>query len=192
MNKSIRITFDKNIRKLDDSALNDDNVDALIRLRNNNINGADIAFDATLDINYPIITIDPVENFNSEQIIFVSISPVEDNSNNASPDTSITFTAAAVTTITFSPADEAVAVPSNSNITLTFNKPVRKRDNSAITDNNVDELITLKETNENGAALSFDAYINLTKTIITIDPTNDFTSQQKVYVAIGSLSLIHI
>ena len=186
VNKSIRITFDKNIRKLDDSALNDDNVDALIRLRNNNINGADIAFDATLDINYPIITIDPVENFNSEQIVYVSISPVEDNSNNASPDTSITFTAAAVTTITFSPADEAVAVPSNSNITLTFNKPVRKRDNSAITDNNVDELITLKETNENGAALSFDAYINLTKTIITIDPTNDFTSQQKVYVAIGS------
>ena len=186
VNKSIRITFDKNIRKLDDGALNDDNVDALIRLRNNNASGADIPFDATIDNNYPIITIDPIDNFNSEQVVYVKVDKVEDNSNNASRDTTITFTAAAVTTITFSPADKAVAVPSNSSITLTFNKPIRKRDNSAITDSNVDELITLKETNENGAILSFNAYINLTKTIITIDPTNDFTSQQKVYTAIGN------
>ena len=186
VNKSIRITFDKNIRKLDDGELDDDNVDALIHLRNANANGADIPFDATIDKNYPIITVDPIDNFKSEQIIYVSIAPVEDNSNNASPDTSITFHAAAVTTITFSPKDGAVDVPSNSSITLTFNKPIRKLDNSVITDSNVDELITLKETNENGALLSFDAYINLTKSIITIDPTIEFTSQQKVYVAIGN------
>ena len=186
VNKSIRITFDKNIRKLDDGALDDDNVDALIHLRNTNASGADIAFDATIDKNYPIITVDPFDNLKSEQIIYVSIKPVEDNSNNASRDTSITFTAAAVTTITFSPADGAIDVPSNSSITLTFNKPIRKLDNSALTDSNVDELITLKETNENGAPFSFDAYINLTKSIITIDPTIEFTSQQKVYVAIGN------
>ncbi|MGY8815947.1 MAG: Ig-like domain-containing protein, partial [Gammaproteobacteria bacterium] len=186
VNKSIRITFDKNIRKLDAGALDDNNVDALIDLRNNNAAGADIAFDATIDKNYPIITIDPIENFKSEQKVYVKIAKVEDSSNNASRDTTITFTAAAVTTITFSPADKAVAIPSTSNTTLTFNKPIRKRDNSTITDDNVDELVTLKETNENGAILSFDAYINATKTIITIDPTNDFTSQQKIYVSIGN------
>ena len=101
-------------------------MDALIHLRNANANGADIPFDATIDKNYPIITVDPIDNFKSEQIIYVSIAPVEDNSNNASPDTSITFTAAAVTTITFSPMHGAVDVPSNSSITLTFNKPIRK------------------------------------------------------------------
>ena len=186
VNKSIRITFDKDIRKLDAGALDDNNVDALIDLRNNNAAGADIAFDATIDKNYPIITIDPIENFKSEQKVYVKIAKVEDSSNNASRDTTITFTAAAVTTITFSPADKAVAIPSTSNTTLTFNKPIRKRDNSTITDDNVDELVTLKETNENGAILSFDAYINATKTIITIDPTNDFTSQQKIYVSIGN------
>jgi hypothetical protein len=45
-------------------------------------------------------------------------------------------------------------------------------------DTNVDGLITLKENNDSGADISFDATINDEKTIITINPVNDFTADR--------------
>ena len=47
-------------------------------------------------------------------------------------------------------------------------------------------MITLKETDENGSDLAFSATINSTKTIITINPTSNFSSQQVIYAAIGA------
>ena len=47
-------------------------------------------------------------------------------------------------------------------------------------------VITLKDTDQNGIDLTFSATINNAKTIITIDPTNNFTSGQKIYAAIGA------
>ena len=87
-------------------------------------------------------------------------------------------------TVTFSPADGATDVTSSSNVKLIFNEAIRKIDDSALTDDNVDALISLKDTDENGSDIAFDATIS--GNVITINPTSDFNSNQKVYVAIGS------
>ena len=87
-------------------------------------------------------------------------------------------------TVTFSPVDGATDVSSSSNILLMFSEAIRNTDDSALTDSNVDALISLKDTDANGSNIAFEATI--TGNVITINPTNDFSSSQQVYVAIGS------
>jgi len=89
--------------------------------------------------------------------------------------------------IVFNPLNGSVGVALNTIITLTFNEAIRKAsDDSEITNSTVDDLITLKLTNSSGATIAFDATINAGKTIITINPTSDFTGEQVIYVAIDA------
>ena len=74
----------------------------------------------------------------------------------------------------------------SSNITITFNEVVRKTDDTALSDSNVDGLITFKNKDANGTDIAFDATINDGKMVITINPTTDFISEQVVYIAIGA------
>ena len=87
-------------------------------------------------------------------------------------------------TLTFSPANGATGVASDANIMITFSEAVRLLDDSALSDTNVDALITLKDTNSSGSDIAFDATIS--GNVITINPTGDFSSEQTVYVAIGA------
>ena len=86
--------------------------------------------------------------------------------------------------VTISPAGGATGVSSSSNITLDFDETVRNIDDSALTDANVDALITLKNTDAYGTDIPFDATIS--GNVITINPTTDLSSAQMVYVAIGA------
>ena len=51
---------------------------------------------------------------------------------------------------------------------------------------NVASLIALKGLDETGSDIPFTATINRAKTVITINPTSNFVSQQVVYAAIGA------
>ena len=59
-------------------------------------------------------------------------------------------------------------------------------DNTILTSDNVDALITLKDSNAQGIDIPFDATINDDKTVITIDPNTDFLSEQIIYYSISS------
>jgi methionine-rich copper-binding protein CopC len=189
VDSNIALTFNEAVRNIDDSALSDSNVDSLITLKATNSSGSDIAFDATIDSDKEIITINPTSDFDSEQVIYVAIgATVEDSSGNANTASSITFTAidSITPTLTFSPVSAATNVANDSNITITFTEAIRNTDDSALTDSNVDNLITLKETNSSGTDIAFDATIDSEKKIITINPNSDFSSEQVIYVAIGT------
>ena len=77
------ISFNEAVRLLDNSAITNTNVDALLELRLGDANGAAVPFDATITGN--IITITPTTLFNTSQLYFVALLPntVEDLSNNA-------------------------------------------------------------------------------------------------------------
>ena len=194
IDSNITITFSEVMRNTDDTALTDSNVDSLITLKATNSSGSDIAFDATIDSDKKVITINPDSDFSSEQVIYVAIgATVEDDANNAISASSATFTAREIgstdttaPTITFSPADSATAVAVDSNITLTFTEAIRNIDDTELTDSNVDSLITLKLTNSSGSDIAFDATIDNAKRVITINPNSDFSSEQVIYVAIGT------
>ncbi len=89
-------------------------------------------------------------------------------------------------TVTISPANGATDVSNDANITLTFNETIRYLDDSTIRDNNIENnnIITLKDTNASGADIAFDATIS--GNVITINPDNDFSSEQVVYAAISA------
>ena len=189
IDSNITLTFNEAVRNIDDTALTDSNVDTLITLKTTNSSGSDIAFDATIDSDKKVITINPTSDFSSEQVIYVAIgATVEDSSGNANSASSATFTVidSITPSLTFSPVDSATNVAIDSNITITFSEVMRNTDNSALTDSNVDSLITLKETNSSGSDIAFDATIDSDKKVITINPDSDFSIEQVIYVAIGA------
>ena len=184
---NITITFDEAVRKTDDMELTNSNVDSLIMLYD--ASGADIAFDATIDANKKVITIDPTYNLSYSQTVYVAISAsVEDSSGNPITASYATFTTVQNTTtaptVTFSPADGDTGVPISDNITITFDEAMRKTDDNPLTNSNIDSLITLNDAS--GASIDFDATIDINKRVITIDPTYSLSNLQTVYVAISA------
>ena len=184
----IYISFDEEIRLIDNSDINNINVDNLITLKDTNSSGADISFDASINADNKVITIDLTNDLSSEQIVYVGIgSTVEDSYDNAISNSFAIFTVGDSLPPTVSiDAVITASIATNSDITFTFSEPVRNLDDTEITNLNVGSLITLKDTDANGTDLSFTASINSAKTVITIDPTNNFTSGQIIYAAIGA------
>ncbi len=189
VDSNVTLTFNEAARNIDDTALSNSNVDSLITLKATNSSGSDIAFDATIDSDKEVITINPTSDFSSEQVIYVAIgATVEDSSGNANTASSITFTAidSITPTLTFSPLNGATDVLEDTMVELEFSEAMRNTDDSALTDSNVDSLITLKATNSSGSNIAFDATIDSDKKVITITPDSDFSSEQVIYVAIGT------
>ncbi|MDB4133276.1 BspA family leucine-rich repeat surface protein, partial [Amylibacter sp.] len=87
-------------------------------------------------------------------------------------------------TVTFNPSNGTSSFSNSGNITITFNEGVRLLNNTALSNTNVDALITLKDTNSTGSDRAFDATIS--GQVITINPSSDFLSSQVIYVAIGA------
>lgn len=96
---NITIAFNEAVRLLNDAAIDNTNVDALVELRLNNASGTLVPFDATISGN--TITIDPTSNLANNQTYYVALRPntVEDLSGNAvTTTTSSSFTTIAVQT----------------------------------------------------------------------------------------------
>ena len=89
-------------------------------------------------------------------------------------------------TVSFSPVNGSAGIGVSGNITITFSEAVRNIDNTELTNNNIDSLITLKLNNASGSNINFDATINTDKTVITINPASNLYHSQAVYVAIGA------
>ena len=180
------ISLSEPVRKTDDSALDDTNVDALITLKIDDINGASLPFDAEVKLSRKKITVAPDNNFTSEQVIYYCIDPVEDESGNATSQTCATFTAEdiAAPTITIDPADLAIDVPVEKIIKLTSSEALRRVDDDPLDDTNIDNFITLKENSSSGPNILFDATIHVNEDTIYVDPTNNLKSKSQVYVAI--------
>ena len=87
--------------------------------------------------------------------------------------------------MTFSPADGATVVAISINITITFDEAVRNTDDTPLTNSNIDSLITLKDYTS-GADIAFDATIDLSKRVITINPQDNLPTLRSVYVYIGA------
>jgi len=194
---NIIITFSEAVRNIDNTVLTDSNIDSLITLRLNNTYGTNIAFDATIDTNKKVITINPISNLFYSQAVYVAIgATVEDSAGNPITAANATFTTGGsgdyggtdttAPTVTFSPVTGATGVAISDNITITFSEAVRNIDNTVLTDSNIDSLITLRLNNTYGTNITFDATIDANKKVITIDPTNNLPNSQAVYVAIGA------
>jgi hypothetical protein len=98
------ISFNESIRLVDNSAINNTNVDGLVELRLNNASGTLVPFDATISGN--VITVIPSALLTAGQLYYLALLPntIEDESNNA-----ITITSSA----TFTTGNPSVSLASN-------------------------------------------------------------------------------
>jgi len=148
--------------------------------------------DGQVSISGAVVTINSTANLSSSTSYYVQVAStaIEDTSGNAyagiSDTTTLNFTTVdtAAPTATFNPLNGATDVAVDANITITFNEAIRLVNDSALTDSNVDALITLKDTNSSGSNIAFDATIS--GNVITVNPSSDFSASQQVYVAIGT------
>ena len=185
----ITITLTELIRRADNTNLDNTNIDALITLRETDALGTAVTFNATINAGDNIVTIDPTPTLKSNQLYYVAITGVEDGNNNLiSPDPAfITFTTgdSQPPVPTFNPADASNGHSVSGNLTITFNEPIRKLDDSPITPGDLATLVELKITNDAGVGVGFAASIDVTNTIITIDPTLNLTGGQLYYLEIN-------
>ena len=86
--------------------------------------------------------------------------------------------------VIYTPADGITGILVDVEIELSFSQAVRLIDDSPITD--PASLITLKETDANGADVSFSAIINDENNLITITPDDNLAYEQDYYVALGA------
>lgn len=186
---NIIITFNEPIRNLDNSVLDNTTIDGKITLKLTDALGANIPFNATINGGLTQVTIDPTSALPDLSTIYVSIANVEDNFDNAITPQSITFTTTDGTppVISFNPTNGSNDVTISADLTITFNEPIRRLDNTTFDDTNIDALITLKVGNAGGANFAFNATIDVTKTIVTINPNSNFATNQQYYLAIGSV-----
>jgi hypothetical protein len=96
MGNDLTITFGEAVRNTDGSAINDSNVDQLVTLRYNGINGTDIPFDATINAGKTIITVNPDVDLEPMASVYLAIgATVEDANDNIISAASSTFTTSA-------------------------------------------------------------------------------------------------
>ena len=180
---NIILTFDENIQAGTGNFTLFDSADNVVE-----------AFDVTTDVTIAgaTVTLNPAADFGSLAGYYVQVasSAIDDASGNSyagiTNKITLSFTAADsnAPVLTFSPANGATGVTANSNITVTASEAIRLLDNTSLSDTNVDALVTLKATNSSGANIPFDATIS--GSVITIDPSSDFSTLQQVYVAVGA------
>lgn len=186
----IIITFNEAVRKIDDGAITSGDLNTLVELKLTDNAGALVPFTANINGLRTVVTITPSGNLTSNTQYYVEMNPVEDESNNATTTTSITFTTgdSLPPQVTFNPANGATNVSAVGNLVLTFNEPIRKLDNSAVTPADIQGgLVELKLTNNGGATVPFTATINGTNTEITINPNSTLAHNQVYYVEMNPI-----
>ena len=186
VDSDITITFDEKIRNEDDSALDNTNVVGLITLKKNDATGDDIAFDASINSDNTLITINPTNDFSAELRVYVAIgATVEDEADNTIQPVNITFTTVDNTapTATIDPANAATGIAPSSNITISLSEPGRKTDDSALDSS----VVTLKKTDTSGDAIAFTTSVDAAQKVITVTPSSGLGSSQTVYVCVNGV-----
>jgi len=90
---NLTITFSEAVRNIDNTELTNSNIDNLITLKLNNASGSNINFDATINTDKTVITINPASNLLYSQAVYFAIgATVEDSADNTITAADATFT----------------------------------------------------------------------------------------------------
>ena len=168
---NITITFSEAVRNIDDTVLTNSNIDSHVTLKLNSHDGQNVTFDATINENKKVITIDPASKLFYSQNVYVAIdATLEDSEDNV-----ITASDASFTT-TMDPSLEAF-YPFNGNA----NDESGNLFHGQLGDN---------VTNSKFPTLTTDRFGNANKAF-SFDGTNDYIALNK-YVTYNSISEITV
>jgi hypothetical protein len=190
-NAALTISFDQAIYTIAGGATTFTNttIDDIITLKLTDNAGADVAFDATINLTNDVITITPDANFNGLTVYYYAISDqYTDDADNqgAAGNASFTTIDDAAPVVTITPTSGASDVSRDIKIAIEFDKAVRKLDDSPVVNDDLATMITFKETNASGADVTFTATINAEKDSISVVPTATLSEGQTYFIEIAA------
>jgi methionine-rich copper-binding protein CopC len=145
---NITITFSEAVQNVDNSVLTDSNIDSHITLKLNNASGSNISFNATINTEKTVITINPTSNLTNSQAVYVAIgATLEDYTDNP-------ITAANASFTTESSTDSTLiahyAFEGNLNDNSSYNRHLTEAQGSQITYSDINS-----QYNKSGQAALF-------------------------------------
>ncbi|MCF6183059.1 MAG: Ig-like domain-containing protein [Bacteroidales bacterium] len=166
----IKISFNQYMRFIDNSEITSDNISAFITVTDPSNNP--ISYTAVINDSKSIITITPDTYLPESSLITVTVNDaqIEGINNIALSGKTSSFTTGLYpdANAVFSPSDGADNIDYDTNITITFDDPMKKTDDSEITNADISSFVTL--TDQTKGDITFTGTINYNKTKITIDP----------------------
>ena len=160
---------------------------AVLTLKFDDANGADIAYAASIDSTGQVVTIDPAQDL-ADGDVYVAVSAgYYDAAGNRGAAANATFAVdTTVSTPKFDPADGATTRSAATDVTLTFAEPIRRTaaGGEFATHAELAGVLTLKSDSAVGADIPYAASIDVAKQVVTIDPTDDLADGD-VYVAVS-------
>ncbi len=186
--QDITLTFSEAVSKdADGTAFADADLAGILTVKSTDANGTDIAYTATIDTDNDEITIDPAADL-ADGVVYVAISDgYYDAAGNQGSAANVSFTVVTPVefVVTSSPAKQETVTDNTMDISLTFNRPVyRDRNGTVFTTKDLASFIVLRTDDAYGYAIPFEAQMDSTNTVITIDPTDSLVDGD-VYVAIS-------
>lgn len=179
------ITFNQPMRNFDDSEILNGDINNFITITYPT--KEDITFSATINSEKTEITITPDAVFPENEDITVSIvnNVVETAYDDALASTAITFTTAAypLSNVAFNPTNGSVNVPVETNISLTFDNPMKFIGGNEILNGDISSFVTL--TSPTKGDIAYACSINQDKTIISLDPNESLPILTDITVTIA-------
>lgn len=178
LDKTITITLSEEVyRNSTGILITNDNVGEIVSLREDGPGGAIVTATVTYDEDNFIITIDPTGNLKELQLYNINLRSLRDETGNILSAQNSIFTTQDITspvTNFVSPVSNEAGFPINAPLTVGFNEAIRNLDGTAITDLDLQTLISFSPT------VTFTASINAEGNMITITPDANL-AQSTIY-----------
>ncbi|MEA4988212.1 MAG: Ig-like domain-containing protein [Anaerovorax sp.] len=189
----ITLTFKDSMTLYNGRSISSSNIDDFVELREGSSNGKSISFSASINSSKKVITIDPDSSLDDDERYYVIIDQRElkDSKGNANESFSAYFSTGDDQNgdIVMDPAPRKTNVSTSADITLTFKDSMTLYNGRTITSSNIDDFVELRKGSTSGSKVSFDASINSSKKVITIEPDSRLEDDERYYVIIDRREL---
>lgn len=185
----ITLTFDRPMHLYNGNTLTDSRAGDVIELRQGSSNGRLVSYTASVSSSKKVITIDPDSTLSDDERYYVSIdrNELKDSDDNGNPSFSSYFSTGSDNGdgyVSIDPRRGASNVSLRSDITLTFDNPMRMYNGNTLTDSRAEDVIELRQGSSSGRLISFSASVSSSKRVITIDPDSNLSDDTRYYVTI--------
>ncbi len=195
VNAKITLTFPEAIYKKGKQTLSATDIqNTVVEIHKNSLTGELVPFSAAIDTSRKVITLTPKTKLTvgTEYHVILLANSIADEDDGTNERQTFSFTTAATETLVpkVTPPSGSNKVEVNTNITLAFDVAVYTDDGKAVTsDYLVDEVLTLRRGSATGTIISIGASIDSTKKLITIEPTNNLSTNTTYYLTVTNSTL---
>ncbi len=188
----LQIVFDEPVTLATGSAITSRNAGTLVELQEAN-NRREVPCTASWSPSQKTVTMKPLQPlaYNTEYVFTVPAGKIADTAGNENREHIVrwkTEQELPPLQVTFAPANQAVDVPQESHVSLTFNKPMQLKNKKEITPKSVETFVKL--TDAKNRHVAFQVAFDSSRNTITLDPVGNLAGGTTYTVTLLEKKLI--